>query len=186
MLPCLLRGVNSKHAKILGSRLPWHQESYSWHLEFQRWLQGIVFILSGEVWGKGNTCMHLWEWGYAIFQTPVYWIDKKNLPVPGCFYKCHAFSLCIKSGVYLFVILSIHDSSVVTLSQTVLSIVQSDWSTDTPWLTQQLCPRRSAQVRIKCAYGQLYICFWNRVQLQSKLPKCWNSTAWPLTACVIA
>ena len=67
-----------------------------------------------------------------MFETPVYWIDKKNLPVPGCFYKCHAFSLHTKSGVYLFVILSIHDSSVVTLSQTVLSIVQSDWSTDTP------------------------------------------------------
>ena len=53
MLPCLLRGVNSKHAKIPGSRLPWHQESYSWHLEYQRWLQGILFILTG----KAHACI---------------------------------------------------------------------------------------------------------------------------------
>jgi 5-methylcytosine-specific restriction endonuclease McrA len=72
MLPCLLRGVNSKHAKILGSRLPWHQESYSRHLEFQRWLQGIVFILSGEVWAKithacilGNEAMPCFKHQYT-------------------------------------------------------------------------------------------------------------------------
>jgi hypothetical protein len=85
-------------------------------------------------------------------------LDWQNLPVPGCFYKCHAFSLHIKSGVYLSVILSILDSSVVTLSQSVLWIVQSDLSTDTPWLTQHLHSRRPGT-------SQNWMCIWSTMYM---------------------
>jgi hypothetical protein len=53
------------------------------------------------------------------------------------------FPLLIKSGLYLFVIVSIHDTSVVTLSHSVVSIVQTDCSTDTPRLMHQLHFRKS-------------------------------------------
>jgi hypothetical protein len=42
------------------------------------------------------------------------------------------FPVRIKPGLYLFVILSINDTCVVAFSQSVLSVDQSDWSTDTP------------------------------------------------------
>lgn len=91
MLPCLLRGVNSKHAKFLGSRLPWHQESYSWHLVFQKWLQGNVFILTGEVWAKITHAFLVMRLCHISNTSILDW-QKKILPIPGCFYKCHAFS----------------------------------------------------------------------------------------------
>ena len=57
----------------------------------------------------------------------------------------------------------------VMLSRSVLSVVQSDWSTDTPWLMQQLCSRRSGT-------SQNWICMWLTIYMFLK-ESSWNPSS---------
>lgn len=106
-----------------------------------------MFILFGEVWAKIMHACILGNEAMPHFKHQYIGLTKKFCASMASFINALPFPLLIKSGLYLFVIVSIHDTSVVTLSHSVVSIVQTDCSTDTPRLMHQLHSRKSGTNR---------------------------------------